>query len=95
MRRFTAVGMALLGVLVPALAFAEITLTNKDANSYQYTLKCGSTTRETSIAGGKSDKFSTPAGSTECTLTLKNGGTSCTVKDGGSCVIQSGKIARK
>jgi hypothetical protein len=95
MRRFTTVGIALVGLLVPAIAFAEITLTNKDANSYQYTLKCGSTTRDTSIAGGKTDKFSTPAGSTECTLTMKTGGTSCTVKDGGSCTIQSGKIAKQ
>lgn len=87
--------VALLVLVAPAIASAEITLTNKDANSYQYTLRCGSTTRDTSIAGGKTDKFSTPAGSTECTLTMKNNSTSCTVKDGGSCVIQSGKIAKQ
>ena len=95
MRKLTTSVVALLALLAPAAAFAQITLTNKDANSYQYTLKCGSTTRDTSIAGGKTDKFSTPAGSTECTLTMKNGGTSCTVKDGGSCVIASGKIAKQ
>lgn len=80
-------------LLVPAVAHAEWAITNKDANSYAFTKTCGSKTEDFSIAGGTTRKYSIPAGTTSCTLTLNN--TSCTVRDGEACVIQSSKIAKQ
>lgn len=86
-------GLAIL--LIPAIVSAEVSVTNKDANSYQYTMVCGSTTRDGSVAGGATNKFSIPAGATECKITMKNGGGTCTIKDGQSCLVQSGKISKQ
>jgi hypothetical protein len=83
--------LAVVLVLAPVLAFAEASITNKDANSYSYKMQCGSNNRDGSVAGGATNKFSIPAGSTECKVTLANGST-CSLKDGGSCTIQSGKF---
>jgi hypothetical protein len=80
-------------VAVPGVAFAEWSITNADANSYSLVKACGSNTDDWSIAGGVTKKLSIPAGATSCTITLKD--TSCTVKDGGACVIKSGKIAKQ
>jgi hypothetical protein len=76
-------------------AFAEWSLTNKDAASYELTKTCGGKSEDTSVAGGVSNrKFSIPAGATSCTITVKKTNTSCTVKDGESCVIVSSKISK-
>ncbi len=84
------VGMSTLS----ATAFAEWSMTNKDNSSYELKKKCGSNSEDWSIAGGVTKKLSIPAGATECTITMKNGGGECTVKDGGECTIQSSKIAK-
>lgn len=89
-RRFFVVSALL---LVPSVAFAEWEITNSDANSYAFTKTCGSKTENFSIAGGTTRRYSIPAGTTSCTLTLNN--TSCTVKDGQGCLIKSSKIANK
>lgn len=94
MRRLTGLVLALGLFLVPTVASAEASITNRDANSYQYTMECGSTKREGSIAGGATNKFSIPAGATQCTITMKSNGTSCTIRDGESCTVQSGKISK-
>lgn len=80
-------------VALPGVALAEWSITNADANSYSLIKACGSKTEDWSIAGGTTKKLSIPAGATSCTITLKD--TSCTIKDGGSCVIKSGKIAKQ
>ena len=80
-------------LLAPSIAFAEWTITNKDANSYSMKKTCGSTTEDFSIAGGVTHNYSVPAGATSCTLTLSD--TSCTVKDNETCVVQSAKIAKQ
>lgn len=74
-------------------AFAEWSIRNDDHNSYELTKKCGSKSEDWSIAGKVTKKLSIPAGATSCTITVKKTNTSCTVKDGGSCKIVSGKIA--
>ena len=79
--------------LAPTLAHAEWSITNKDANSYPIGKDCSGHTEDWSIAGGVTKKLSIPAGATQCTLTLN--GTSCTVKDNESCLIQSGKISKQ
>jgi hypothetical protein len=74
-------------------AFAEWSITNDDHSSYELVKQCGSKTENWSIAGKVTKKLSIPAGATSCTITVKKTNTSCTVKDGGSCVIRSGKIS--
>ena len=78
---------------VPSLALAEWSITNKDNSSYELKKTCGSTKEDWSIAGGVTKKLSIPAGATSCTIEMKNGGGSCTVKDNESCTIKSGKIS--
>jgi hypothetical protein len=78
----------------PSLALAEWSITNKDNSSYELKKVCGSNNEDWSIAGGVTKKLSIPAGATSCTITMKNGGGSCTVKDGESCTIKSGKISK-
>jgi hypothetical protein len=78
----------------PSLALAEWSITNKDNSSYELKKACGSSSEDWSIAGGVTKKLSIPAGATSCTITMKNGGGACTVKDGESCTIQGGKIAK-
>ena len=80
---------------LPTIAFAEWEIQNKDANSYELVKKCGDKTEDWSIAGGATKKLSIPAGATSCTLTVKKTNTSCTVKDGEKCVIESSKISKK
>jgi hypothetical protein len=81
-------------LILPSVAFAEWSITNKDNSSYELKKACGSSNEDWSIAGGVTKKLSIPAGATSCTITMKNGGGSCTVKDGESCTIQSGKISK-
>ena len=87
---FTA--FAVLG-LTTATAFAEWTIRNDDHASYELTKECGSKKEDWSVAGKVTKKQSIPAGATSCTITVKQSKTSCTVKDGETCVIASGKIA--
>lgn len=84
---------ALALLLAPSVAFAGWKITNKDANSYSMTKTCGSNTENFSVAGGVTREYTIPAGTTSCTLTLN--ATSCTVKEGEGCVIQSSKIAKE
>ncbi len=86
--------LAVLG-LTTATAFAEWTIRNDDHSSYELKKDCGSKSEDWSIAGKVTKKLSIPAGATSCTITVKRSGTSCTVKDGGTCVISSGKIANR
>ena len=88
----TLTALALLGIAAPA--FSEWSITNKDNSSYEIKKACGSSSEDWSIAGGVTKRLSIPAGATSCTLTMKNGGGSCTVKDGESCTITSGKISK-
>lgn len=88
MKRLVAVFAAVF--VIPGVAWAEWTITNRDANSYSLVRQCGSKTEDWSIAGGTTKKLSIPAGATSCTVKLKD--SACTVRDGQSCVIQSGKI---
>jgi hypothetical protein len=74
-------------------AAAEWTITNDDAASYELTKKCGDKSEAWSIAGKVTKKLSIPAGAKSCTITVKKSNTSCTVKDGESCKISSGKIS--
>jgi hypothetical protein len=77
-------------------AFAEWSIRNDDHSSYELVKQCGSKTEDWSIAGKVTKKLSIPAGATSCTITVKKTRTSCTVKDGGSCVIDgSGKISNQ
>jgi hypothetical protein len=85
---------ALLG-LTAGTAFAEWSIRNDDHSSYELKKQCGSKTEDWSIAGKVTKKLSIPAGATSCTITVKQSSTSCTVKDGETCVIASGKIAKK
>ena len=76
-------------------AFAEWQISNKDNASYELVKQCGSNSKEDwSIAGGVTHAYSIPAGTTSCTITVKNNGSSCTVKEGEACTIQSGTIAK-
>lgn len=86
--------LAILG-LAGGTAFAEWTITNDDHSSYELTKECGSKKEDWSIAGKVTKKLSIPAGAKDCKITVKKTGTSCTVKDGETCVIASSKIARK
>jgi hypothetical protein len=86
--------LAIAIVAFPSLALAEWTITNKDNSSYELKKTCGGTTESWSIAGGVSKSLSIPAGATSCTITMKNGGGTCTVKDGESCTIRSGQISK-
>jgi hypothetical protein len=86
--------VALLG-LTTATAFAEWTIRNDDHASYELTKECGSKKEDWSVAGKVTKKLSVPAGATSCTITVKQSHTSCTVKDGESCVIASGKITKQ
>ena len=88
----TVAALVLLGIATPALA--EWSITNKDHSSYEIKKQCGSSSEDWSIAGGVTKRLSIPAGATTCTLTMKNGGGSCTVKDGESCTIASGKLSK-
>lgn len=82
--------------LTAGTAFAEWTIRNTDDASYDLTKECGSKREDWSIAGGATKKLSIPAGATSCTITVKKTKTSCTVKDGETCVIDgSGKIAKR
>jgi hypothetical protein len=92
-RKLLSVCTAAALLLVAAPAFAEWSITNKDHASYELTKTCGGKTEKWSIAGGETKKLSIPAGATSCTITVVKTGTSCTVRDGGSCVIASSKIA--
>jgi hypothetical protein len=85
---------AVLG-LTTAPAFAEWTIRNDDHSSYELKKECGKKSEDWSIAGKVTKKLSIPAGATSCTITVKRSSTSCTVKDGGTCVIASGKIAKR
>jgi hypothetical protein len=78
-----------------ATAFAEWTIRNDDHSSYELTKACGSKKEDWSVAGKVTKKLSIPAGATSCTITVKKSNTSCTVKDGETCVIASGKIAKQ
>lgn len=82
-------------VLGAGTAFAEWTIRNDDHNSYELKKECGGRSEDWSIAGKVEKKLSIPAGATSCKLTEKRSNTSCTVKDGETCVISSGKIAKK
>jgi hypothetical protein len=95
MRRAVARCLALTILLPASVAFAEWSLTNKDHQSYELTRQCGDRSEPWSVAGGVVKRLSIPAGASSCTITMKNGGGSCTVKDGEGCVIQSAKIARQ
>jgi hypothetical protein len=86
--------LAVLG-LTTTSAFAEWSLRNDDHASYELTKECGSKKEDWSVAGKVTKKQSIPAGATACTITLKKSNTSCTVKDGETCVIASGKIAKQ
>jgi len=79
--------------LISTAAFAEWKITNKDNSNYELIKECGSNKENWSIAGGVTHSYSIPAGATSCTITVKANGSACTVKDGGSCTIQSGKIS--
>lgn len=85
---------ALLG-LTTATAFAEWTIRNDDHASYELAKECGSKKEDWSVAGKVTKKLSIPAGATSCTITVKQSHTSCTIKDGETCVIASGKIAKQ
>ena len=86
---FTLVGLT-------GTALAEWTIRNDDHSSYELVKQCGSKTEDWSIAGKVSKKLSIPAGATSCTITVKRTKTSCTVKDGETCVISgTGAIAKK
>ena len=78
-----------------ATAFAEWTIRNDDHSSYDLKKECGKKSEDWSIAGKVTKKQSIPAGTTSCTITVKRSNTSCTVKDGETCVIASGKIAKQ
>jgi hypothetical protein len=78
-----------------ATAFAEWTIRNDDHASYELTKSCGGKKEDWSVAGKVTKKQSIPAGTTSCTITVKQSNTSCTVKDGETCVIASGKIAKQ
>lgn len=83
-------------VALTGTAFAEWSITNDDNSSYELTKQCGSSKEAWSIAGKVTKKLSIPAGATSCTITVKKTNTSCTVKDGESCKIDSsGKITKK
>jgi hypothetical protein len=81
--------------LTTATAFAEWTIRNDDHSSYELKKACGSKAEDWSIAGKVTKTISIPAGATSCTITVKRSSTSCTVKDGETCVIESGKIAKR
>lgn len=88
--------LSLVAVLgVPALARAEWSLTNDDHASHELKKECGAKAEDWSIAGKVTKKLSIPAGATQCTITVKRSGTSCTVRDGEGCVIASGKITKR
>ena len=97
MSRMTARLFTILAVLglTSATAFAEWSIRNDDHASYDLKKECGSKSEDWSIAGKVTKKLSIPAGATSCTITVKNSKTSCTVKDGETCVIASGKIAKQ
>jgi hypothetical protein len=87
--------LAILG-LSTGTAFAEWTIRNDDDASYELIKECGGKKEDWSIAGGVTKKLSIPAGATSCTITVKKTKTSCTVKDGETCVISgTGSIAKK
>jgi hypothetical protein len=76
-------------------AFAEWTIRNDDNSSYELVKDCGKP-EAWSIAGKVTKKLSIPAGATQCKITVKRTNTSCTVKDGETCVIDgSGKISKQ
>ncbi|HXU69303.1 MAG TPA: hypothetical protein VN947_08235 [Polyangia bacterium] len=77
------------------VARAEWSITNKDNSNYELTKACGSSSEAWSIAGGVTHRYSIPAGTTSCTITVKNNGSACTVKDNEGCVISGGHIARQ
>jgi hypothetical protein len=94
MKRLSTIVTMLVITAFSTAAFAEWKITNKDNSSYELTKQCGSNKKEDwSIAGGVTHSYSIPAGTTSCTITVKNNNSSCTVKDGESCTIQSGKIS--
>lgn len=77
------------------VAHAEWSITNKDNGNYELNKACGSSSEAWSIAGGVTHRYSIPAGATSCTITVKNNGSSCTVRDNEGCVITSGRIAKQ
>ncbi len=81
--------------LTTATAFAEWSIRNDDHSSYELKKECGSKSEDWSIAGKVTKKLSIPAGATSCTITVKKSSTSCTVKDGETCVIASSKIKKQ
>jgi hypothetical protein len=80
---------------IGGVAHAEWSITNKDNSNYELTKACGSSSEAWSIAGGVSHRYSIPAGATTCTITVKNNGSSCTVRDGEGCLISGGRIAKQ
>jgi hypothetical protein len=77
------------------VARAEWSITNKDNSNYELTKACGSSSEAWSIAGGVTHKYSIPAGTTSCTITVKSNGSSCTVRDNEGCLITGGRIAKQ
>ena len=93
MRKIITVTALVLGFA--GVARAEWSITNKDNSNYELTKQCGSSSEAWSIAGGVSHKYSIPAGTTSCTITVKNNGSACTVRDGEGCLISGGRIAHQ
>lgn len=91
MKRLSLAVVLLVAALTPSVARAEWHIVNEDANSYSMKKDCSGKIEDFSVAGGVDRAYSIPAGATSCTLTLNN--TACTVKDGGRCVVKSGKIS--
>ena len=93
MKRISQAVLAL--CVLGGVAHAEWSITNKDNSNYELTKQCGSSSEAWSIAGGVSHRYSIPAGTTSCTITVKNNGSSCTVRENEGCVISGGRIAKQ
>jgi hypothetical protein len=93
MKRMVVLALSL--AALSGIAHAEWSITNKDNSNYELTKKCGSSAEAWSIAGGVTHRYSIPAGTTSCTITVKSNGSSCTVRDNEGCVITGGHIAHQ
>ena len=93
MNKTIAVAACLLGL--SGIAHAEWSITNKDNSNYELTKQCGSSSEAWSIAGGVTHKYSIPAGTTSCTITVKSNGSSCTVRENEGCLISGGHISKQ
>ncbi len=79
--------MVLFACLVAGSAFADVTLTNKDASSHDITIKCGSgSTTQTSIGSNVTRGI----GTGPCTVTVKDNGSTYSAQDGDKIVIKTG-----